>query len=465
MITMPAGPFPITDRDSLLQCFDETATSLFAFIGRMVGGERGVAEPLLANVYIRVADRPDGLTPAIADASALHTIATNAATKVATDRWGGNGSDVSERAILDLGVVQARPIAEIATTVGLTVTDVASRLDTLGHRYGSPGVAEQLLRRTELWLDDESRNRIRLAVATGIPLAIDSLEDHRTDEAPGWDDASFATSSSEARHQTPATPRSDERRPSRRLKVGAALGIVAALTAGFFWVAPSTDNSPDDAAFTENSTEDSAENSAVNSTDASSATIDAPGTTSVPETADGATTTNDTPDTTTRFEGPDLQLSPGFLLGTVPEGYTVSALWENLGDQQDPQQWMDSWFQLWSDPGATRTSGRWLALSTTRSTGGDSLNSDPARTRFDGPGYAGIRELSDDGVSHTNLEISAEPVLRIEMMSFGIADPDMVAIATSLQPLEATSDSASPALRQHDGLRPASACRYSVAWR
>ncbi|MEO6125923.1 MAG: hypothetical protein ABIR32_19660 [Ilumatobacteraceae bacterium] len=417
MITTPGGPYPVADRDGLLCCFDETAAGLFTFICRLVGGERGIVEPLLANVYIRISDQTAADAAAFVNAASLHAVAVATATEVAARRWGGDGSEVRERALIDLGIVDDRTIDEISAVVALPSADVAVRLDSLRRRYNTREDAEQQLRVSELWFDDDTRSRIRLAVGVGSLVAIDAADMRHTEVAPGWDVASFTTDY-EAQRQTPAAPTPDERRPSRRLKVGAALGIAAVLTAGFFWVTPNRESPPDEAALTENST-------------GTTATTDAPETKPAP-----TTTADDAPTITVdAYERSGLQLSPGFILTNVPAGWRIGGLWESLADEQVVSESSGGWFQLWAEPGATRTTGRWLALATSFTPGHESFVDGDRNERFAGPGYRGLLQVTNDGVEQMTLEVGAGLPLRVSTASFGLSDDDLIAIATSMERL------------------------------
>ncbi|MGE0000347.1 MAG: hypothetical protein AB7R77_26460 [Ilumatobacteraceae bacterium] len=88
------------------------------------------------------------------------------------------------------------------------------------------------------------------------------------------------------------------------------------------------------------------------------------------------------------------------------------------------------WFGLWATPGATRTSGRWLAITTLRSRG-VYYETRPDAVRIEIGRDFGVLTTDDDGV--TRVIFTAHDDTPIEIGGFGVSMDELRAIADELE--------------------------------
>lgn len=426
MIASLGGPYDVGGQPDLLVCFDTTASTLFAWISTLVDGNHELAAAVLADTYL------DVQRTALASGSApVHGIELAVAAYAATVARGAAGSgvhpdQVTERALFTLGVRDGCPTEDIATILGVPAEDAARVLASVRARadvvvgLGVDG-----------WLDDSTRNRARSAVMTGRRI-------ERPDQ-PGPSQIVVPTSgvmSEWAGSDRPERDRagsgaSEQRRP-RRLVAFAATGVAALLVAAVIWLSPSgsdRSNGPDGTELALGQRDSTA------TTDATPATTDGPTSTVRPA------TTVETSTAEPRFQGPELTLSPGYILTDVPAGLQPTALYESPADDSSQQlQGLDGWFQLWTSPGATRSTGRWMAMATGQQSPLFAF-AQSDRVRIAGDGFRGTKTVSSDGVLQLDLivQVSGDDVT-VSMVSFGIPETDLISVAMSLSHFDAPNE-------------------------
>ena len=97
------------------------------------------------------------------------------------------------------------------------------------------------------------------------------------------------------------------------------------------------------------------------------------------------------------------------------------------------ETYADDWFDLWTTPDATRTSGRWLAVTSLRGRG-DYYETRPNGVRIAAGIDTGVLDTSADGV--VRLIFTANDNTRFEVGGFGFTLPDLLTIADQISTAE-----------------------------
>ena len=397
--------FAVDSVDDLVPCFDATAAEVFVTACHLVDGRRSDAEALLIDVFLVARNAAEAGATVVVDHEWI--VATALRQVLGQDQNGAEGTlTARERAVIELHLVDGSDIEAVAATLGLTTDEVASSLARFDDAEAfSTSLVGDLLRRSELWLDDATRRRARAALRAGRRIGAVAPVPSAASRALGSDRrrstvAAHASRAADAAvpADPPADPRPDEalRRPHRSLIVAAAAMIVA-LTALVVALVP-TDGVDRDAAPVAAEVvpvpEPSGKPAAATSVVPNLAVDDPP---LQPPDVDGRT-------------GPDLRVqpaddpaggtplaAPGAVLGSTPSGFVANGSDEVV----DPPA--AGRFQVWAEPEATRSNGRWLALVTLR-TAGSATTIVPD----------GLRESIDDAAAVMSFDQDGIPVLRVQ---------------------------------------------------
>jgi hypothetical protein len=117
--------------------------------------------------------------------------------------------------------------------------------------------------------------------------------------------------------------------------------------------------------------------------------------------------------------------TPGFLV-TPPSGLQLIGAYVT-----DGARFPSGWGDVWATPGATRTSGRWVAVSLTPFGWGDAILSDSVRVDVDG--RIGVLTTARDSVSTLTVAADferAERLLRLE--GWGLTPDELIVLAASI---------------------------------
>ncbi len=300
----------------VIACFDATGAAVFTTTCHLAAGDLRAAEALLTDTYREFAREPAVGT----DIGAMRCLAHRVALQSATDRAPSTASNplaklpMRERVAISLSSIEGQPADVVATVLHLSEDDarVVTQRALLTLADLAPGEqVDVLVRATETWFDDSTRERVRESLAQPAP------------SAPPVPAAANATTS------TSTSTNAQRRRTRSRSAIGRRVAIIGAtaavLAAGFAWVSPTKHRDrPSDIA----------------------AAI-----ASLPPAVDGAT--ND--QTVTARPDPSV----GYVIGTPPTGFVAAGAYEQSHD--DPTV---GWFTLWASPDATRSTGRWFAVLT-----------------------------------------------------------------------------------------------------
>ncbi|MEO6122388.1 MAG: hypothetical protein ABIR32_01665 [Ilumatobacteraceae bacterium] len=264
-------------------------------------------------------------------------------------------------------------------------------------------------REVERWLDDETRRRARSAITTDVSIPI---------PATGSQPAGRGEPAAAVQWQV-STVSTDSSTQPRRRGLAIALIVAAALITAVVWITGGNSDRDGDRA-----------TPSPASTDSTNSSPDAPTTTTprrpplVAETA---------PPTTTI---PTEMLNPGYVLDTVPDGVQISNAYQTAAATDDADQQMlgsqlQARLELWAEPDATRTSGRWFAASLTQCYGRFTppLVSDAALIAVGD--RIGIARVATDGV----IDVEVSPTgsaYDLTVRGFGFSAPDLALIADSV---------------------------------
>ncbi|MEO6125921.1 MAG: hypothetical protein ABIR32_19650 [Ilumatobacteraceae bacterium] len=346
--------FVVVAPGDLVPCFDATASDVFATACHLVDGDRDDAETLLIDVYMALRDAVEGGESVDVD---HEWIVATALRQVLGEQPDGTtkGLTARERAVIELHLIDGADIESVAQVLGLTPDEVLTSLaradGSIDDEAFSTALVDDLLRRSELWLDDTTRRRARAALRVGCRTGSTAPPVHNTRRAeqPTGDPVGRQPPD-QPWHVVTARPR-----PRRRSIVFVSL-VVLAVAAGAIAISPghrsksqSSSDVPSPA-----STEMS---SGVSSPQSSAATSTSISTASDPS----ATTTTERDSASTpgiNGGGRTPSLPAGFVLDRLPTGFEAAGSDETI----DPP--LVGRFQVWAEPDATRSSGRWLAIST-----------------------------------------------------------------------------------------------------
>jgi hypothetical protein len=153
------------------------------------------------------------------------------------------------------------------------------------------------------------------------------------------------------------------------------------------------------------------------------------GATATPPTTTAPTsTTVPSPTTTERVLDVESAGPPGYVLND-PGPWHLAGAWTNGSGERPPEAYADDRFDLWTTPGATRTSGRWMAISTQQSRGSYE-EVWPNGVRVAAGLDTGVVVSSDDGV--TKLSFTASDETPFEIGGFGFELSDLLAVAATV---------------------------------
>jgi hypothetical protein len=373
---------------AILACFDDAAADIFAAHARLTGGDRDRSTTLLVETFRELVE------DALREAPARRTMVDRAHRtflRRATAAGPGNRLSPVEAVVLDLAVVEHRSSAEIATVIAAG-EDAVEPLLAAARRHITGSLSgpdeERLLRSGEIWLDDITRRAARAAVAQAAEQA-----------------AGAPARTAPVRAPTTATTRS---RRGRGLLAAASVATVC-IVAFVAWPSPSASPSNPLAG---TRTTHLAPFLPPRST-STSTSISIAASTSIPSEA-----STDSGSTVVPFIG---GVGPGYVFDPLPSGYAV------LGAQSiDPSVTgpATGWLELWASAGATRASGRWLAMLV--------VPTEPAtlalaretssRQLVIGNDHA-LQWTQNDGVSR--LSVSRAGHGAVEFQSFGLGEQEL----------------------------------------
>jgi hypothetical protein len=121
--------------------------------------------------------------------------------------------------------------------------------------------------------------------------------------------------------------------------------------------------------------------------------------------------------------------TPGFLV-TPSSGLQLTGAF-TINGTRSYSGWGDGWGDVWATPGATRTSGRWVAVSITPYGWGDTILVDSVRVDVDG--RIGVLTTARDGVSTLTVAADferADRLLRLE--GWGLTPDELIVLAASI---------------------------------
>ncbi len=442
VVTTRQQQFAVGDRAAVLACFDATAARLFAWICLLVGGDRDLAEVVLADVYLQLQQAATDENITEADDEWLVTTAFRLVDQCCRAGEEPNREPPAElvardRAMLDLGLDQQRSDDEIGRIVGIPAGDVAAAVKRAAHLVRSTECTEafaDVLRRSERWLDDTTRRRTRSAIIRGErprsahrpPVTREQRDNSpiRTTTRP------LATGPD--RERKPIAE-SDDLRPPKRLLIGVAIGIAALFVSGLLAIGPAdraADGPGDDNAA-----------AGIDSTDGTSRSPSSQPASTQRATQSTVQATVSGPVGTVSDPGPAVTLGPGYVLGKIPAGFTPAQVWEQVDQRGDFPP--DGWFQLWAAPGSSRTRGRWFAVAVSRwgySMGLASGNS----TRISINGRFALLSTERDGLLEIRLQVGGSWTDRrsVNVLGFGLTVDELQQIAGAVrwQSIEPTTD-------------------------
>jgi hypothetical protein len=377
------GPFAVGDLDQALICFDETSTEIYRWLCR-IGGSRD-APTLLSSIYTNALESQSRGAAVIDEAwlmaEGVRLVSANGPESGPAAVSIGELSPV-HRALLDLSLIDDVPIDVVARIASIPSAEVGDALVDAQRLFarGFAGVPlDDFLRADEKWLDDDMRRMCRDRVANP--------------QRPQRQAASAGKAVRPARL-------GDGRRNSR-LTMFVSIAVVGVLLGiGALWVRPH--NSASEA------------NSAATLVAASGATSISSATTARGPTLAGLHTV--------------LIQPPGYVLVRPP-----SALRHSGASEQSVGAPAAGWLDIWADPGASRTSGRWFSVLSSRC--GQIAPAIEARVnRVEIDGLGGDAAQSADGVRTIRVQRGAAPssTQSLEVMGFGFDESALVALAGSV---------------------------------
>lgn len=350
--------FVVTALDDLVPCFDATSVEVFATACHLVDGDRDHAESLLIDVYLALRDAITAGSRVVVD---HQWIVATALRQVLGEQPDGTNAALTarERAVIELHLVDGSDIESVAEVLGLTSDEVSSSLarydDSISADTFSTVLVDDLLRRSEVWLDDASRRRARAALRSAQHLGQQPGRHDRPVFVGPPSSTSADPSANSERPDHNDHPTAALSRPRRRsILVGALLVgalLVGALAASALAII-ADDSSPPHAAPT----------STVSTTSlpVAPAAIDNPTGMIDPSATPAVVTSGSvvTPAATAGDETKDPTAAPGYVLDSPPTGFVPNGSDEHFSQATAGQ------FQVWAEPDATRSDGRWLALAT-----------------------------------------------------------------------------------------------------
>ncbi|HEY4332159.1 MAG TPA: hypothetical protein VGM78_06305 [Ilumatobacteraceae bacterium] len=302
-------------------CFDADGAAAFATACHLAAGDPRFTVDLLIAAVQRAAAGADEPT-AVDDVRRLpllvHRVALEPAFAGGPRQPVGVLASLSmrDRVALSLDAIEHRSLGVIAELLqcSAAIAEVTLASARASLEQQAPGeVPADVFLATETWLDDATRDRIRTAL-----------------QQPPAGRETSVTAQGERDTSWPKLARSWRRPGSRATTIGVAVAVVAFVVVGAVWISPSHHDA----------------SSALARTIASLPPV--PDAVSVPPPTSA--------EATSRVHGP-----PGYVIQRPPLGLAVVGAYDAA--IPDDRSW-PAWVELWATPGATRTSGRWLAVAT-----------------------------------------------------------------------------------------------------
>lgn len=432
------------DRAGVVAVFDDTATAAFAALCRLTAGDGARAITLLVETYAyleRAAQRANGVTVDrdwIIDAAHSVYVALDGAPHPGDRPPVGALSDV-QRVAVSLHGIEGRSAAEVAILLDVDEPAIDSAfasgttlLMATPHSTGAAdGSSTDVMRRSEVWLDDSSRLAARTSVAEGRTVADTALAP--PNGASGRAGAHMASLLGDACAPAYAYSESFTRpaefvrtRRSRLITIGTVAAIAGALVGLAVWLSPSSTDHAAGTAIT-----DPAAVTDGASTPTTRPSINGPTTTGsydpVPATDPPATSDASPADSVVLDPATGLPVErPGFVVDPLPDGLVGTSAHSSSGSTEAPV----NWFEVWASPDATRTGGRWFAVLAI-----DNLDSGLppgvglTDRRIDVGGNRGLLEDTADGAQRLTVEMAGRQ--QIEYQAFGFGADDLVRLAAS----------------------------------
>lgn len=358
----------VQERDELLACFDITASTVFSWLCRLMAGDFARAAAALSATYADLATGTREPRP-ISEIECLAAGYSRALASSTTLPEGDAPSlSIQDRALLDLRVVQRREADVVAQIIGMTADEVP----------------------------DAVARAVRAATGAGFGSSVAETlrrSDHWLDDVTRAKAraALLSDSSTGQASQRSATPAADDGSgpKSRRRQIEAwatvsVLLVVVLVT----WVLPSSKSAP---ATTATGNSSSATPSGIGALAGDSAT-------------------------------------PGYIATDLPDGF-IAAGASNTGGGISGESSVGV-FELWAEPAASRTSGRWFAAVS--STGGLSMNlQSNTASRIEINGMPGLYTESADGVGEIVAERPGQ-LNAVDIVGHGFTRDELQTIANSL---------------------------------
>ena len=227
--------------------------------------------------------------------------------------------DVGERVALSLHDVEHRSLVDTAELIGMSPELTRTTLDAARRVLAdlAPDTPlDTLVCETELWLDDASRERVRIAITAPLTASSMPTGAFRNDELGRSSDRTGF-----GRHRRSAVQRS-HRSPSG-LTLGIVAGLVATFAIGFAWVSSAAHHA---------------------------------------RSALGGTVALQLPAATETHPGASTADSVGSVIDDLPTDFQSGrALDNDMTTSTSFATGGSGWFELWASTRATHTSGTWLA--------------------------------------------------------------------------------------------------------
>lgn len=356
---MESGSADVVWYDDADACFEASSIDIFRWVCRIAG-------PTLAREQLPAVYRQATTALPVNNVQLLAI-----ALRLARDAVDGvEALAICRRAVLDLVVVDRSSTHRIGLVTGLALADIDDAVRDAKAWFatgnGANESVDDVLRHSEVWLDDEVRDACRRAMRATAP------------------------------------PSAATARASRR--VGITVGVVAAsvLAAAWFTVGRPA------------------------ATPAASGLAGA-ATTITPTSAAPATTS-------LAASAASLHQPPGYLLDPLVPGFAPTGITEDRQHAAGDAPSTPVRFQIWAEPAASRETGRWFSIMTTRCfQTAPSIAANSTRLQVDG--RQALLSTTSDGLTQLDIVGGSYPDnnRNLQIVAHGLTGEEVTAIAGAIQ--------------------------------